>query len=868
MPGDDPAPKGRNEGAAEGVVGRSDNVMSTPSWHAASRPNRHLFFTGVFLITFAVLIFQVVQTRILSVIAWYHLAFFAISVAMLGMTMGAVWVYLKREQLRSERLSSQLADSALLTAIAMPVSVLVQFCVMTPLTATVTTIMAWSMVVAAMTLPYVFAGVTVSLALTRSPFPVGQVYGVDLLGAALGCAAVVGILNVIDGPSAVLLAGVLAALAAAAFARGATASEQADRARRARWPHPLGVALVLGLLIPLNVATPFGVKPLLVKGMFEPQWIPRIERWNSYSRIIAYWPGEYPPVLWAPSPLLDRNRVVRQAELNIDGAAGTIMHRFDGTNESIDFLRYDLVNLAYYLPGITKSAVIGVGGGRDVMSARLFGVQDITGVELNGIFIDLLTRDPIFSKHANLVAMPGVKLHVDDARSWFAATTDRFDLIQMSMIDTWAATGAGAFTLSENGLYTLEGWRAFVGRLTEGGVFTVSRWYNVGDVNESGRMIALALATMMDLGVAEPRRHVFVARASNIATLVLSKSPFTPDRLERLHAETERLGFQVLVAPGIEPESAVLRQMLAAKNISGLNRTASTAFLDLSVPTDNRPFFFNQLRFRDIPQAVWRMSRGELGDGVMRGNLDASITLVLLFAIALFGVVYTIVRPLRRSTRSAPRELILAGTIYFSLIGMGFMFAEISLLQSFSVFLGHPIYAMGVCLFSLILSSGFGSLASNRFPLNSGGRIACWGATVGGYFLVTQWGLTHLFEATTSEVLSARIAICLGVVMPVGFLMGFAFPTGIALVERVDREPTPWFWGINGATGVLASVLAVMVGMTFGINVTMFMAGVCYLALIPTASALLAISPDSQRVPSGFPPMTVDDSGVPGPLSR
>ena len=195
---------------------------------------------------------------------------------------------------------------------------------------------------------------------------------------------------------------------------------------------------------------------------------------------------------------------VQHAYLNIDGAAGTTMPHFDGTAASIDFLKYDLVNLAYHLPNIERSAVIGVGGGRDVLAAHLFGVKAITGVELNRIFIDLHLRDPFYSSFSNLRAVPGLTLHVDDARSWFAATDRSFDLIQMSMIDTWAATSAGAFTLSENGLYTLEGWRAFTRRLTDRGVFTVSRWYNPGDVNESGRMIALAVGTMIDAGAVDP----------------------------------------------------------------------------------------------------------------------------------------------------------------------------------------------------------------------------------------------------------------------------------------------------------------------------------------------------------------------------
>ncbi|MFC1836686.1 hypothetical protein ACFL2Q_18500, partial [Thermodesulfobacteriota bacterium] len=500
--------------------------MKKPSLSTADKPRRNPFLLGVFLITTSVLVFQVVQMRILSVIVWYYMAFFAISVAMLGMTAGAVWVYLKRAKLTPQRLSTWLADTSLLAAVAMPASVIVQFCLITTPRPTVTSVFSWSLLMTAMTVPYIFAGITVSIALTRGPFPVSLVYGVDLLGAALGCAAVVGILNVLDGPSATLFAGLMASIAAHAFARGATAPEQAILAQRSRWCRPLPVALLMGMLIPLNMSTPFGFKPLIVKDRVEP-FRGRFERWNSYSRIVAYPPVAREPHLWGPSHLRSKNLVVQQAVLNIDGAAGTHMYHFDGTTESINFLKYDLVNLAYHLPGIAKSAVIGVGGGRDLLAAHLFGVKDITGIEVNRIFIDLHTKHPFYAPYSNLTAIPGLSLQVDDARTWFAATKESFDLIQMSMIDTWAATGAGAFSLSENGLYTLEGWRAFIGRLTDNGVFTVSRWYSPGNINESGRMVALAMAVMIDRRVANPRQHIFVACANKIATLVLSKSPFT-----------------------------------------------------------------------------------------------------------------------------------------------------------------------------------------------------------------------------------------------------------------------------------------------------------------------------------------------------
>ena len=182
---------------------------------------------------------------------------------------------------------------------------------------------------------------------------------------------------------------------------------------------------------------------------------------------------------------------------------------------------------------------------------------------------------------------------------------------------------------------------------------------------------------------------------------------------------------------------------------------------------------------------------------------------------------------------------IAAGTTYFALIGTGFMFAEISLLQYFGVFLGHPIYAMSVCLFSLILSAGLGSLASDLLALNTAPRITVWAALVSGYLFAAQAMLPGIFAAMSSGGVTARIAVALAVLMPAGFLMGFAFPTGMKMVDAISREPAAWFWGINGATGVLASTLAVMIGIAMGINVTMMLAGACYLLLIPAALALL-----------------------------
>jgi spermidine synthase len=801
------------------------------------------FLIGVFLISFSSLLFQILQTRIMSVIAWYYMAFFAISVAMLGMSVGAVWVYLWRERFQPEQLPVTLSKFALYTALAMPASVLLQLCLILSPAISLITIVSWTLLLAAMALPYVFAGVVVSLALTRSPFPTGQVYGVDLLGAALGCLAVLALLNVLDGPTAVIVAGVIAGLSSLAFSASAGAEDQLRLKSMPWWRHPAKVVITLLAIAIFSAMSPIGFDPIMVKGSTETMGkIGSYEKWNSYSRIRASRPYNSLPDLWGPSSRLSPDTRVPMAWMNIDGSASSSMFHYDGTPNSNSYLQYDLVNLAYHLPGIHNSAVIGVGGGRDILSAHFFGVTRITGVELNPIFINLLTRDPFYKNFSNLTALPNLTLHVDDARSWFASTHEKFDLVQMSMIDTWAATGAGAFSLSENGLYTLEGWRAFLKSINDDGYFTVSRWYSPDNVNETGRMVGLATAALLDAGVKDARPHLFVANTSNIATLVLSRSPLTAEQLRVLHDAVRDNGFSELISPDRPADSRLLNQIVESKDLASLNRVLDSTYLDLTVPTDSRPFFFNQLRMYDYRSLATVLKVGP-GNGVILGNLIVSAVLLMILLISIVAVITTILAPLRSAARECSRSLAIAGSLYFSLIGMGFMLAEIALLQYFSVYLGHPIYSLGVCLFSLILASGLGSLTSDWLQLNTRGKLLAWGSIVVAYLLVMVRVLPSVFQSTTGHERLARIAISLVAIMPLGFLLGFAFPTGMRLVSAIDTQPTPWFWGINGATGVLASVLGVIFSISFGINVTMLIAAACYLLVIPTSFALMALWP-------------------------
>ncbi|NNE23690.1 MAG: hypothetical protein HKN11_13885 [Rhizobiales bacterium] len=288
-------------------------------------------------------------------------------------------------------------------------------------------------------------------------------------------------------------------------------------------------------------------------------------------------------------------------------------------------------------------------------------------------------------------------------------------------------------------------------------------------------------------------------------------------------------------------------------NQAELDRYAGSFRLDLTAPNDNRPFFFNQLPLWDA-MSVMMFGFDTLPAGVAYGNMLATATLVTLFFIALVLVVVAIVLPLRHALTDVGGRLASAGSAYFILIGAGFMLVEIAFLQRFSVFLGHPIYSLSIVLFSLILSTGIGSLLSDRISLTSKGRFVIWSLLTAGYIILQVSSVPPLLLGLDSSSLALRGLIVIAVILPAGLLMGFGFPTGMRFISAVDDRPTPWFWGINGASGVLASAFAVGCSISYGIGVTLSLGAVCYLLLVPAAFLIgFPVASSLDRAKPGLP---------------
>jgi hypothetical protein len=781
-------------------------------------------YLGLFLIALSTLMYEILLTRIFSVSMWYHFAFLAISVAMFGMTVGSIVVYLFPRTFAIDRAQYHLALSALLFAITIVFSFLTHLTIPFLTVRSIVALYGIALTYAVLSVPFFFSGICVCLALTKFPTHIGRLYAADLAGAATGCILFIYTLELTDGPTAAIVVALLACLGSLGFARNGSFT----RLRRTAivCAAVLGVFALCSTILARHQLAP--LRLLWVKGSLEPRGL--YTKWNSFSRvrIDGNIDGPEQPFGWGLSPNYPQDRRIRQLMLTIDANAGTVLTNYSGNLRDVDYLRYDISNVVHYLRPNSRVLVVGVGGGRDVLSAMVFNQRSVMGVEINrNILAAVNGHFGDFTGHLDHI--PNVTFVEDEGRSYIARMRTPMDIIQVSLIDTWAATAAGAFVLTENSLYTVEAWKLFLTQISDRGVLSFSRWYFPVQPGEVYRLTALAVASLKEAGINEPRRHIILVRALRrpmnvgepygVGTILVSKTPFTSQDIETVNATCTAMGFELMLAPNSSLDP-ILERIGAGKDLDTLYREYP---LNISPPTDNSPFFFHMLRLRDILRF----------DLYTRGgvdfNLKAVVVLVALLVIMFMLSLLCIFVPLLLSTeRGVLRD---SGTliVFFMAIGLGFMLIEMSQMQRLIVFLGHPTYGLSVVLFALLLSSGLGSVTTPQLN-DAGGRRSARArlALLVGILFVFGFSTPVMYEQLQGATTSVRILVAVAILFPIGFFMGMAFPMGMGLTSKRSPALGPWLWGINGAMSVLASVLGVVIALVTGITSSFWTGVACY----------------------------------------
>jgi spermidine synthase len=787
--------------------------LSAPS--VAPEVSETTLLAGLGLSSFATLLLELALTRLFSVILFYHFAFLAISIALLGLGAGGVFAYVRKPQLSRNTTRTLGSRLCILNSIAILLVLEIVLHVPVALEVSGKNFLNLTVIYLTSAVPFFLTGVLFSVIFSRESRRIPLLYGADLGGGALACVAVVPLLNWIGGPNTILMASAALAVAAAVWA-------PSHNGRRLA-----GALLAFFLiLISANLSDKL-IDVVYAKGVFRnPAWV-EFARWNALSRVEVD--------RWGPakSVVIDADASTYIMNVEPDHVQGT---PWEGILMSAP------PALANVLRPRGNFAIIGPGGGVDVLRALTNGSPSVTGIEINPIIANTIMRGRYATYSKHLYQRPDVDMHVTDGRSYLRSSPKKFDVVQMTLVDTWASTAAGAFALSENNLYTVEAFREYFEHLNPDGMIAITRW-EFREPREALRVVAEAMEALHRLGVADPARNFIVAsqglpNEDGIPVVVLAKkTAFTPEEEAAVQAHFLKYpDLHPLYLPS-SPQPNPFGNLIASNDPYAFARSYA---YNVAPVDDNAPFFFFTLKPDQILTNGHSLHRGI----DWKVNLGV-LVLLLVLVISLLAVITFLIFPLALrggTVRQSPFPL-----LYFVAVGLGYIFVEIAFIQRFVLFLGHPTYALTVVIFLLMLSSGAGSFFSRRWLPRT--QLAWMPIVlVIAALLVDVFFLPRWLETWVGFELNVRIAISSLLLAPLGFFMGMPFPTGLrALASRVNSNPTQydpaednaveWAWAMNAAASVLGSVLAMVIAIQFGLNITLACGVATYLlalALLPT----------------------------------
>ncbi|MGA7360560.1 MAG: hypothetical protein WBW70_17015 [Candidatus Sulfotelmatobacter sp.] len=770
---------------------------------------------GLGLTSFAALLLELALTRLFSVVLFYHFAFLAISIALLGLGAGGVFAYMLKRRLAG--FDTRSLASRLCMVNSVTVFLVLETVLHVPVTLEVSgsNFLLLTVIYLAAAVPFFLTGVLFSVVFAREALRIPLLYGADLGGGALACLAVVPLLNWIGGPNTILTASVALTVAAAVWA-------STENGRRVA-----GALLAGFLMLIVGNHSDRLIDVVYAKGIFRnPAWV-EFARWNALSRVEVDRQGQ------AKAIVIDADASTYIMNAEPEQVQGTA---WEGILMSAP------PALANVLRPRGEFAIIGPGGGVDVLRALASGSPSVTGIEINPIIANTIMRGRYATYSKHLYQRPEVHIHVTDGRSYLRSTQQQFDVVQMTLVDTWASTAAGAFALSENNLYTVEAFREYFEHLRPDGMIAITRW-EFHEPREALRVVAVAMDALHRLGVANPARHFIVASEGaldedGIPVVVLAKKTgFTSEEEAAVRAHFARYSdLRPLYLPS-DPGHNPFGDLIASNDPDAFARDYA---YNVAPVNDNAPFFFFTLKRSQM-----------LGPEGLRNGIDWKVNLgvlvlLLVLVISLVAVVVFLILPLALHTgrmRQTPLPL-----LYFVAVGLGYILVEIAFIQRFVLFLGHPTYALTVVIFLLMLSSGAGSLFSRRWLPRT--ELAWMPITlVISALLVDVFFLPHWLAAWVGLGFYYRLVVSGLLLAPLGFVMGMPFPTGlralaadpvlgISTAAANDDNVVEWAWAMNAAASVLGSVLAMVIAIQFGLNVTLGCGVAAYLLALLLLPAL------------------------------
>jgi hypothetical protein len=855
----------------------------------ASRSFFIFLLVVLFVLSLSIILFELALTRIFSIVLWYDYAFMAISIAFFGLGIGSFVIHIQKDKFNTLKkkstidpqftFSSRIVRYALAYGISVPV-----FIFLIGYIPSDTSFIYLFYLISS--IPFFFAGAGMALIFLAMSEKISKLYFADLIGAALATIILDPIMQSLGAGSTLLLTSVVVVGASACsyffvFTRAtrdrrdvetsyyhAQPSAEIDRKQVVVKPrnrlNVLSAITFSGLTILLivNSASSINIleiKPGMSKGLYyqltHPSEFQHLsEEWNSFSRVdVTHKIGKHgedknilnstPPTASSKqnnnnnsssdrssnsgattTPDTDNATPHELASIIIDADAATPIYRWDGSQSDISWIQKYMDYLPYEMINANNTLVIGSGGGEDILVALSGGADNVTAVELNPLVVSAVKR--FDSQSGNIYNNNNVELIIDDGRRFISSSTEKYDVIVLKLVDSWAAQLAGGYALSENYLYTVEAFQQYFRHLDKdnGGMLVMTRWNFelprlmplIVDslVKETGKSRESVAKHVM---VIEDRPGLYFGRSDDnqkyYPILVMIKStPFLKGEVTTVKEKAE----------GNQAEITMLADTYVTAPFNKLFNNDSTVYSEYfsttvasnpTIPTDDSPFYF------------------------AREQIPKQMIILLVTVVAISGLLSALLIYHARKTRVKFDSMSSFHVLFAIFIGVGFMILEVTFIQKFLLLLGTPIMALTVILFTILLSSGIGSYISGKIFSTRPHRAVLTSIPIlAGIIIIYFLYLQEVIESTISMELPYRIVLTFGLLFPEGFLMGFQFPSLIKMASLIaiqnknkvisqydnysnsKNNNTTLLWGINIVASVIGTVLAAISAMIIGFN--------------------------------------------------
>jgi hypothetical protein len=768
--------------------------------------------------------------RLFSIIQWHHFAYMMISLALLGYGVSGAFLMLLQRPLLQRFAASYIINLTLFGICSVGCFLFAQQIpfnaeeVLWDARQTIWLLYAYLL----LAVPFFFAANAIGLALIHYRARLSRIYAADLMGAGLGSIGILVLLFALRPLQSLTVIGLLGTGAALL-----AVWELRQRLSVAWLLLPLAAAL---LLLPAGWST-LEMSPY--KGLSQMLLVKDtriIAERSSPLGLLSVVESPTVPLRHVPGMSLSATaKPPDQLGVFIDGDGLSVITRYGGDRQTLAHLDQLTSALPYHLRPVKRALILGAGGGVDVLQGLYHHATDIDAVELNPQFARLVTTDYAdFAGH--LYQEPGVTLHIAEARSFATSSTGNYDLIQVSLLDSFSASASGQYALSENHLYTTEAVAEFLQKLSQDGFLSITRWIKLPP-RDTLKLFATGIAALRASGVTDPGQQLILIRGWQTSTLLLKNGAVSAQDLERVRAFCAARSFDVAYYPGISRGESNrynrLRDPWFHDAAEALLGDEPERFLDdykfnLRPASDDQPYFFHFFKWRTLPEVMQLRERGgaplaDAGYLVLTATLVQAVIASLLLILLPIWLYQRRINPAKQGVR---RSMVMG---YFFILGLAFLFIEIAFIQKLLLFLHHPLYAVAVVLSSFLVFSGLGSAWLGRVSPGGRGRLLSQAVTgivvLGAVYLLS---LAPLLDRLAMLPDAMRILISVSLIAPLAFCMGMPFPLGLGRLADHAPDLIPWAWAINGCASVISAVLATLLAIHLGFSTVIAVALTLY----------------------------------------